>query len=244
MRSVFSECLAEGGNLHGEVAVLLHVPRPAWRIIQAGAVHGEALRGAHEPGLLASALRLRFVGSGERRSAEFDGRLQLEGHRARGDWFDCYRVRSAIGGLGRRGGVRDSIRGTSSRFDRTSHRERHGAGAGRTVGGADGKAAGGAREHRSRGRRRLGRARVGDVATRAEECGVDGRDGGHGDTSDWRVVFSRVSKDDLVKGVDLRVGRCVRRRPNRLLLASPSSDWIRPAIGISDQNSYAFVMRG
>ena len=128
--------------------------------------------------------------------------------RARGrfDLIDCYRVRSAVGGLGRRGGVRGSTRGTTSRFDRTSRREPRGAGAGLTVGGADGEAAGGAHGRRSRGRCRLGRARVRDVATRAEERGVDGRDGGHGDTSDWRVVFSRVSEDDLVKGVDLRVG--------------------------------------
>ena len=72
------------------------------------------------------------------------------------------------------------------------------SGTGRTIGGADGEVPGGAREHRFGGGG-CG-ARVRDVATRAEERGVDGRDGGHCGTCDWRVVSSRVSEDDLVAG--------------------------------------------
>ena len=68
--------LAERGNLHGEVAVLLHVPASLAHHPGGWAVHGEALRGAHEPGLLSvcvSGSGSRDRGSGGQRS--FDGRL-------------------------------------------------------------------------------------------------------------------------------------------------------------------------
>ena len=44
--------LAETGNLHRQVAIFLHVAASLAHHPGGGAIHGEALRGAHEPGLL------------------------------------------------------------------------------------------------------------------------------------------------------------------------------------------------